>query len=149
MPTLRPLHPLHSLACHPRCLKPFPHKCICPKSTISQDKILSFPWRLIRVHLALRALSLIWTQVLIASTRSGHHFTTCRILVSVFLLSLFSVYQGRPLNVLYVSISYPLHCLCHNNWSGWMVNWSSDIPVHVMYKAGEILEYIQHLFIYI
>lgn len=62
LPALRALLPIMALLMQ----LPLPQiisqqVCTCPKSTIPQDKILSFPWRLIKVHLTVSDLSLLWT----------------------------------------------------------------------------------------
>lgn len=93
----------------PNCLfsgSTSPQVCICPKSTISQAKVLSFPQRLIRVHLTLSDISLLWTpEALTAITRFRTLlFTMCGVLVSFFPLTLFSSPRQAPKCTLYTNI---------------------------------------------
>lgn len=75
----------------------FPIVCPYPKSTVPQVNILSFSWRLIRVHLTLRDLLLLWTEALTASPTSGPHFKPCAQFLSFFFHPC-SLLQGRPLH---------------------------------------------------
>lgn len=80
----------------------FPTKCICPKSTIFKIKYYLFHEDLSGCTWQQEIFP--WSerlQVLTASPRSGHHFTTCRILVSVFCSYSLPIKAGTSMYFMY------------------------------------------------